>query len=73
MHLPSEAGGELLEVNDTVVVLVDFAKQVDAVLLEVGVVGGRLLHLDQDVLDVLFGEHLGVVLHVLLSVLVCAH
>ena len=73
LNLPAEAGGELLKVDDTIVVLVDLAEQVDAVLLEVGVVDGGFLNLGQDVLDVLLGEHFRVVLHVLLGVLVRAH
>ena len=42
MNLLAKAGGELLEVNDAVVVLVELAEQVDAVLLQARV-GSRLL------------------------------
>ena len=72
-NLPAEAGGELLEADGAVVVGVELAEQVDAVLLQVRVASRLFLNLAKDVLDVLLGEHLGVVLHVLLGVLVGGH
>ena len=69
-YLHAETGGEFLEVDDSVVVLIELNKEVNAVVLE-GWVGGSLaLDLVKDVLDVLLGEHVGVVFHVFLGVLI---
>jgi hypothetical protein len=69
-YLLSQALGEFLEVDLAIVVFVKLAQQVHAVVLHWRVASGLFLDLVEDVLDVLLGEHIGVVLHVLLSVLV---
>lgn len=72
IDLLAKAGGELFKVDDAVVVPVELGEQVDAILLQAGIPGRLLLNLVQDILDVLLGEHVRVVLHVLLRVLICA-
>lgn len=69
-HLRLQAVHELLEVDHVVAIAVKALKQVDGVLLEGAVVLSGLLDLVDDVLKGGFGELVGVVFHVLLSVLV---
>ena len=69
-YVPAETSGELAEVNDAVVVLVELGEQVDAVLLKGWEVDCLFLDLVQDVGQVSLRELIGVVFHVFLGVLV---
>lgn len=71
--LPLKSVNELLEVKDTVAVLVELSKESDSVLLQRFVVGGTSLYLGDDAVERGLRENVRVVLHIFLGILVGLH
>jgi len=69
----AEAGGEFVEAENLVSVLVELAEQVDNVVLEAGEVLGGVGDLGHDLLKAGLRENFGVVLHIFSGVLVDGH
>ena len=69
-YLRSKSLSELSEVNDAVIVLVKFLKQVNGVFLEGCVVLSQFLNLEDDFVHGSFWELVWVIFHVFLGVFV---